>query len=190
MSKYIIIPIIFTSTIVYGDNQKFNEYAIFCEKMIVTLQSCTDEKSTFSHSSEFPIILYTVLNENPLKDFFKSQKGALYHIMLLAEIERLNHHKWFNLSSMKNHVNQIKSKNTLFNGIEDPSSAVSAKEKIINYVNNLNDNKSDVLYLISYLLYIYKINDLELFMKIMSISDCELLKKNRYDRKKDWFFTN
>ena len=88
MSKYIIIPIIFTSTIVYGDNQKFNEYAIFCEKMIVTLQSCTDEKSTFSHSSEFPIILYTVLNENPLKDFFKSQKGALYHIMLLAEIER------------------------------------------------------------------------------------------------------
>ena len=57
MSKYIIIPIIFTSTIVYGDNQKFNEYAIFCEKMIVTLQSCTDEKSTFSHSSEFPIIL-------------------------------------------------------------------------------------------------------------------------------------
>ena len=71
MSKYIIIPIIFTSTIVYGDNQKFNEYAIFCEKMIVTLQSCTDEKSTFSHSSEFPIILYTVLNENPLKDFFK-----------------------------------------------------------------------------------------------------------------------
>ena len=32
MSKYIIIPIIFTSTIVYGDNQKFNEYAIFCEK--------------------------------------------------------------------------------------------------------------------------------------------------------------
>lgn len=50
---------------------------------------------------EFPIILYTVLNENPLKDFFKSQKGALYHIMLLAEIERLNHHKWFNLSSMK-----------------------------------------------------------------------------------------
>ena len=142
MSKYIIIPIIFTSTIVYGDNQKFNEYAIFCEKMIVTLQSCTDEKSTFSHSSEFPIILYTVLNENPLKDFFKSQKGALYHIMLLAEIERLNHHKWFNLSSMKNHVNQIKSKNTLCNGIEDPSSAVSAKEKIINYVNNLNDNKS------------------------------------------------
>ena len=136
MSKYIIIPIIFTSTIVYGDNQKFNEYAIFCEKMIVTLQSCTDEKSTFSHSSEFPIILYTVLNENPLKDFFKSQKGALYHIMLLAEIERLNHHKWFNLSSMKNHVNQIKSKNTLCNGIEDPSSAVSAKEKIINYVNN------------------------------------------------------
>ena len=88
MSKYIIIPIIFTSTIVYGDNQKFNEYAIFCEKMIVTLQSCTDETSTFSHSSEFPIILYTVLNENPLKDFFKSQKGALYHIMLLAEIER------------------------------------------------------------------------------------------------------
>lgn len=70
MSKYIIIPIIFTSTIVYGDNQKFNEYANFCEKMIVTLQSCTDEKSTFSHSSEFPIILYTVLNENPLKDFF------------------------------------------------------------------------------------------------------------------------
>ena len=88
MSKYIIIPIIFTSTIVYGDNQKFNEYAIFCEKMIVTLQSCTDETSTFSHSSEFPIILYTVLNENSLKDFFKSQKGALYHIMLLAEIER------------------------------------------------------------------------------------------------------
>ncbi len=78
---------------------------------------------------------------------------------------------------MKNHVNQIKSKNTLCNGIEDPSSAVSAKEKIINYVNNLNDNKSDVLYLISYLLDIYKINDLELFMKIMSISDCELLKK-------------
>ena len=110
--------------------------------------------------------------------------------MLLTGIERLNHHKWFNLSSMKNHVNQIKSKNTLCNGIEDPSSAVSAKEKIINYVNNLNDNKSDVLYLISYLLDIYKINDLELFMKIMSISDCELLKKNRYDRKKDWFFTN
>ena len=27
--------------------KKFNEYAIFCEKMIVTLQSCTDEKSTF-----------------------------------------------------------------------------------------------------------------------------------------------
>ena len=178
MSKYIIIPIIFTSTIVYGDNQKFNEYAIFCEKMIVTLQSCTDEKSTFSHSSEFPIILYTVLNENPLKDFFKSQKGALYHIMLLAEIERLNHHKWFNLSSMKNHVDQIEAeKNILCNGIEDPSSAVSAKEKIINYVNNLNDNKSDILYLISYLLDIYKINDLELFMKIMSISDCELLKK-------------
>lgn len=49
--------------------------------------------------------------------------------------------------------------------------------KIINYVNNLNDNKSDVLYLILYLLDIYKINDLELFMKIMSISDCELLKK-------------
>lgn len=91
---------------------------------------------------------------------------------------------------MKNHVNQIKSKNTLCNGIEDPSSAVSAKEKIINYVNNLNDNKSDVLYLISYLLDIYKINDLELFMKIMSISDCELLKKNRYNKKKDWFFTN
>lgn len=31
MSKYIIIPIIFTSTIVYGDNQKFNEYAIFAK---------------------------------------------------------------------------------------------------------------------------------------------------------------
>ena len=75
MSKYIIIPIIFTSTIVYGDNQKFNEYAIFCEKMIVTLQSCTDEKSTFSHSSEFPIILYTVLNENPLKDPYQQSPG-------------------------------------------------------------------------------------------------------------------
>ena len=185
MSKYIIIPIIFTSTIVYGDNQKFNEHANFCEKMILTFKSCTDETSTFSHSSEFPIILYTVLNENPLKDFFKSQKGALYHIMLLAEIERLNHHKWFNLSSMKNHVDQIEAeKNILGNGVEDPSSAVSAKEKIINYANNLNDNKSDIYYLISYLLDIYKINDLELFMKIMSISDCELLKKINIIEKK------
>ena len=79
---------------------------------------------------------------------------------------------------MKNHVDQIEAeKNILGNGVEDPSSAVSAKEKIINYANNLNDNKSDILYLISYLLDIYKINDLELFMKIMSISDCELLKK-------------
>ena len=33
MSKYIIIPIIFTSTIVYGDNQKFNEYAQTLESL-------------------------------------------------------------------------------------------------------------------------------------------------------------
>ena len=85
MSKYIIIPIIFTSTIVYGDNQKFNEYAIFCEKMIVTLQSCTDEKSTFSHSSEFPIILYTVLNENP---FQGSKIPAFLCLFVLVNILR------------------------------------------------------------------------------------------------------
>lgn len=52
----------------------------FLRKMIVTLQSCTDEKSTFSHSSEFPIILYTVLNENPLKDFL-NLKRELYIIL-------------------------------------------------------------------------------------------------------------
>lgn len=108
------------------------------------------------------------------ESWLKSDAGKLYHVILLAELERLKANKWFGLPSMQR---EVQTDAAAAMGAVDPNGALLPREAILKEVEKLQGGKErvDALSLIPELTYFYTIPDPDLYVKVMEMDHGKLL---------------
>lgn len=144
---------------------------------ILVLQACTDEKTTAEHSREISLMFKGVLLNETIQALFKADRNHLYHAVLLAEVERMNHHEWFGLPSMQDYSNKIRNDRFPLTAAIDPNAVLFVREVIIKEVGNLQSRspQANIPGLISDLVEFYKVFDPELYVKVMEFEDNSLI---------------
>ncbi|MCD8062528.1 MAG: hypothetical protein LUE13_09390 [Akkermansiaceae bacterium] len=145
---------------------------------ILVLQACTDEKTTAEHSREISLIFKGVLLNETIQALFKADRNHLYHAVLLAEVERMNHHEWFGLPSMQDYSKKIRNDRFPLTAAMDPNAVFVIREVIIKEVGNLQGRnpQANIPGLISDLVEFYKVFDPELYVKVMEFEDNSLIR--------------
>lgn len=104
---------------------------------ILVLQACTDEKTTAEHSREISLMFKGVLLNETIQALFKADRNHLYHAVLLAEVERMNHHEWFGLPCMQDYSKKIRNDRFPLTAAINPNAVHVIREVIIKEVGNL-----------------------------------------------------
>ena len=144
---------------------------------ILVLQACMDEKTTAEHSREIFLMFKGVLFNKTIQALFKADRNHLYHAVLLAEVERMNHHEWFGLPSMQDYSKKIWNDRFSLTAATDPNTVLFIREVIITEVGKLQGRnpQANIPGLISDLVEFYKVFDPELYVKVMEFEDKSLI---------------
>lgn len=145
---------------------------------ILVLQACTDEKTTAEHSREISLMFKGVLLNETIQALFKADRNHLYHAVLLAEVERMNHHEWFGLPCMQDYSKKIRNDRFPLTAAINPNAVLVIREVIIKEVGNLQSRnpQANIPGLISDLVEFYKVFDPELYVKVMEFEDNSLIR--------------